>query len=211
LFALIRINALRLARRYAAAKPGRGHHPVTATRHSIVIQLLHWSIALGILSSYIMGLVMEDLPRGAPRNLMTMLHVSLGLLGVALTVLLALWRLVIPGLPPLEGGVAMQRLASLGHGALYAAMLAVPLLGLAMMWELGREVSVFGLFTLPSPLIADRVLGRQMEGLHEFGAHALLALAGLHAAAALFHQFVLRDGGLQRMLPATGPLRFPRA
>jgi len=47
---------------------------------------------------------------------------------------------------------------------------------------------------------------------HEFGAKALIALIGLHAAAALFHQFVLRDNVLQRMLPSTSsPARVRKA
>jgi cytochrome b561 len=46
---------------------------------------------------------------------------------------------------------------------------------------------------------------------HEFGAKALIALIGLHAAAALFHQFVLRDDVLQRMLPGTSPTRARKA
>ena len=32
-------------------------------------------------------------------------------------------------------------------------------------------------------------------------ANTILILAGLHAAAALFHHYVLRDGVLHRMLP----------
>jgi cytochrome b561 len=183
---------------------------MTAQRHSAIIQALHWLIALGIFSSYALGLGLEEFPRGAPRNLVTMLHASLGLLGLALTLLLALWRLIIPGLPRLEGNPMIQRLARLAHWGLYAAMLAVPLLGLGMMWLKGREVMVLGLFTLPSPFSANRGLGEQMEGLHEVGAHALLALVGLHAAAAVFHNIVLQDGGLLRMLPRSGPFRYPR-
>jgi len=183
---------------------------MAAQRHSAIIQALHWLIALGIFTSYGLGLVMEDFPRGAPRNFVTMLHVSLGLLGLVLTLLLALWRLIIPGLPPLEGSPMIQRLARLAHWGLYAAMLAVPLLGLGMMWLKGREVVVLGLFTLPSLVLVNRGIGEQMEGLHELGAHALLALAGLHAAAALFHHILLQDAGLRRMLPRSGPFRYPR-
>ena len=40
--------------------------------------------------------------------------------------------------------------------------------------------------------------------LHELAAWMLLALIGIHAAAALFHGLILRDGVLQRMLPWTG-------
>lgn len=180
-------------------------------RYSSIVRSLHWVTALLILISYGLGLIMKEFPRGPSRNFLTMLHVSLGLLGVTLTIMLAMWRLMVPGPQPLAGSASMQHLAWFGHLALYAAMLAVPLLGLAMMWAKGRDVGVFGLFILPSPIAADRAWGSQIEELHEFSAHALLALAGLHAAAALLHQFVLRDHGMERMLPLSGPLRIPRA
>jgi cytochrome b561 len=37
--------------------------------------------------------------------------------------------------------------------------------------------------------------------LHELSAFALVGLAGLHMAAALKHQWIDKDGLLQRMLP----------
>ncbi|HEY1090070.1 MAG TPA: cytochrome b/b6 domain-containing protein [Burkholderiaceae bacterium] len=37
---------------------------------------------------------------------------------------------------------------------------------------------------------------------HALAANSLLIVAGLHAAAALWHQFVRKDGVLRRMWPA---------
>jgi len=184
---------------------------MTSQRHSAVIQSLHWAIATGIICSYISGLVIEVFSRGMPRITVTTLHLSLGLLGVTLTLLLAMWRLSRPGLAPIASTALLERLARVAHFGLYAGMVAVPLLGLAMMWAKGRDVAVFGLITLPSPIATDRALGRQFEELHELAAHGLLALAALHATAAVFHQLVLHDHGLERILPRSGPFRFPRA
>ncbi|MGA8785710.1 MAG: cytochrome b, partial [Polaromonas sp.] len=39
---------------------------------------------------------------------------------------------------------------------------------------------------------------------------AIVWLAGFHAAAALFHHFVLKDGVLASMLPRWLPLRQPK-
>ena len=64
-----------------------------------------------------------------------------------------------------------------------------------------RGDSIFGLFSVPSIAPGDRALRRLVGGWHETAANLVLILAGLHAAAALFHHWALRDGVLRRMLP----------
>jgi cytochrome b561 len=44
-------------------------------------------------------------------------------------------------------------------------------------------------------------LGRWMRGWHGFAANTILIVGGMHAAAALFHHYLLRDDVLRRMLP----------
>ena len=58
-----------------------------------------------------------------------------------------------------------------------------------------------GLFTLPSLVDIDEDLGDLASELHETGAYLLLALIGLHVAAALHHHFILKDQTLRSMLP----------
>ena len=58
-----------------------------------------------------------------------------------------------------------------------------------------------GLFTIVSPIEANRALGRSAKEVHELLAWALVLLAGLHAAAAFWHHLVLRDGTMRRMIP----------
>ena len=50
-------------------------------------------------------------------------------------------------------------------------------------------------------LSRDRPLAAQLSSVHVFLGYALLALIGLHAAAALFHHFIRRDDVLNAMLP----------
>ena len=54
-----------------------------------------------------------------------------------------------------------------------------------------------------SPWPADRAFARNLKGIHEWLAHGLMALAALHAAAALVHHWVFKDGTLARMLPGS--------
>jgi cytochrome b561 len=48
---------------------------------------------------------------------------------------------------------------------------------------------------------ANKALRHLIGDWHALAANAILILAGVHAAAALFHHFILRDGVLRRMLP----------
>jgi cytochrome b561 len=90
------------------------------------------------------------------------------------------------------------------HIALYVLMFATPLAGLGNQWARGRASDFFALLSLPSPLAADRALGKMLGEVHETAASAILVLAGIHAFAALWHHFVRRDDVLRNMLPGTG-------
>jgi cytochrome b561 len=47
----------------------------------------------------------------------------------------------------------------------------------------------------------DRALRRLIGDWHALAANAIMIVAALHAAAALFHHYVLHDRVLRRMLP----------
>jgi cytochrome b561 len=91
------------------------------------------------------------------------------------------------------------------HWALYALLLIIPILG----WlgtSMFPALEIFGLFSLPA--IAQKSdLANQVFAMHKAAAWVLIGLAALHAAAALFHYFIRKDGVLQRMLPVLGKRR----
>jgi cytochrome b561 len=82
-------------------------------------------------------------------------------------------------------------------------LLAQPLTGLGNTLLHGRPFALF-VWQVPAWLAPAKSISHQLESLHELGGWMLLALIGIHAAAALFHWLILRDGVLQRMLPWTG-------
>ena len=59
--------------------------------------------------------------------------------------------------------------------------------------------SVF--FRYPHWLAPESSWGAEMGDVHQIVAYLLLGAAGLHVLGALYHQFVLRDALLSRMLP----------
>jgi cytochrome b561 len=64
-----------------------------------------------------------------------------------------------------------------------------------------RGDSIFNVFTIPKMVPGDPALEHQISDWHALAANALLIVAGVHAAAALFHHYILRDETLRRMLP----------
>lgn len=175
-------------------------------RHDSLTQILHWSIALLVVTAFVIAEVREDLPRGDMRTLLLGWHTSFGVTVFALTLVRLAWRPFATVPQPL-GQTWIDRGARLAHIALYGLLVAVPVLGIVLMWARGRGIDVFWLFTLPSPWAADRALAKTLEAVHSTVGDAMLLLAGLHAAAAIVHQFVLKDGTLGRMLPFLSPDR----
>lgn len=178
---------------------------MTRLRHDPLTQALHWLIALAVITTYAIGLIREDLPKGDFRTWLLSLHMSLGLLVAGASVIRIAWRSVAPTPAPVEMAPALALAAKAGHLMLYVALLAVPVLGLLAAWIAGRNIVVFDLVALPSPFAVDKAMGHDLQELHGVAAHAMLLLAGAHAAIAIVHQFVLKDGTLGRMLPFLRP------
>jgi len=76
--------------------------------------------------------------------------------------------------------------------------------GVVLQFARGDAIPVFGLVEIASPWLKDRAFSKNVEEVHEVLAHTLMVVAGLHAAAALIHHWVLRDRTLRRMLPRFG-------
>ena len=94
--------------------------------------------------------------------------------------------------------------ATFGHYALYALLLAVPIVGIVAQLKRGNALPIFGVWHLGSPWPADRAAAHSVIEVHELLTNALLIFAALHASAALIHHYVFGDRTLVRMLPGRG-------
>jgi cytochrome b561 len=169
-------------------------------RYDPLTQAIHWLSLIAIAVAFVIGFLLDGLPRGPAKTQLVNLHASLGVLVIALTALRLGWR-AFAATPPSLGPGFMQFAASAMHLVLSAVVLAVPIGGVLMMAAKGRPFDVFGLLSV-SPFIAtDRAFGQSLEETHELLSYLMLALIGLHSAAAVFHQAILKDGALTRMLP----------
>ena len=126
-------------------RPARGE--ARRDRYDPLSQALHWATVALVLATFALAL-RPDLVKGSAS-----LHKSLGL-ALFFVVLLRLgWRLTAGrGGRPNGDGDALTLAAKAVHGALYAALLAVPLLGWLHLNSKGIGVGMFG---LPMPMLAD--------------------------------------------------------
>ncbi|MBZ9672695.1 cytochrome b [Mesorhizobium sp. ES1-3] len=164
---------------------------------------MHWAVFLLVIGLYGLTYVEELFPRGDPgRALVWWLHISFGMLLFVLIVVRVGLRLTLeaPGLPR-QMSELERWTAKVAHLVLYALLVAIPVLGIVLTWYRGDALSFFGLFTIPAPVSPDRDAARFVRELHSLCANLILILAGLHAAAALWHHFIRKDDVLKRMLP----------
>jgi len=161
---------------------------------------LHWATALLVFVNFLLGVTWDRFAKPA-RQLMEQTHMSLGVLLTAAIVARLLWRWL-PGhaVSSLEAGW-MRIAAQATHFLLYALLVAEAALGFAFRWGGGRPMAFFG--TGIPPLIGEiaKPLRRDLREVHEWVGWTIVILALLHAAAALYHHYVLKDRVLERMLP----------
>ena len=124
-------------------------------------------------------------------------------LGIAILVL-ALIRLGVRaryGAPALPADLPepMKLAAVLSHYALYTLMIAMPLIGWAMLSAAAYPVVLYGNLRLPAILPQSDALHTLLWNTHFYLAFAFFALVLLHLAAALFHALVRRDGVFESM------------
>jgi cytochrome b561 len=174
------------------------------TRYDRVAIALHWLTALLVVVQFVSAITWDSFPRDT-RQAMESVHISLGVLLTAVILARLAWRWV-PGHQVSSLGQGWVRLASKGvHSLLYVLLVVQAGLGFGFRWAQGHSVEFFGLFGIPGPYgELARPVRRQLHELHEWIGWAIVIIALLHALAALYHHYVLKDRVLKRMLPAAG-------
>jgi cytochrome b561 len=180
-----------------------GYQPRSkAGRFDQISITFHW-LSVALVTEQITTAWLLDSAVVAPATLLTV-HRSAGVLTWIVVATRLVWRHYFAYLPPFPASMprVQQQIAKLNEHGLYGFLLLQPLSGLTMMLFRGRPFTLF-FWQVPDLLDRAPTVSSFFWSVHEFGAWGLLALIGLHAAAALLHGLVLRDGVLQRMVPWT--------
>ncbi len=172
----------------------------SARFHPLTIGI-HWLTLLLLIAVYALIELREFFPKGSVmREGMKTWHFMLGVVVFTLVIVRIIVRLLFPA-PPIDPPTPWwQKMLSGGMNlALYAYLLATPVLGWLTLNAKGKAAPFFGL-ELPTLLAPDKPLAKSLESIHETMGYIGLALIALHTIAALFHHYALRDNALQRML-----------
>lgn len=174
-------------------------------RYTPVAMLLHWLIAVAIVTIASLGLYMSGLPLSPWRVHLYGWHKWAGVTVFLLLLVRLGWRAT-HAPPPLPDsiGAHARRAAAMGHALLYVLMFAVPLSGWLMSSARGFQTVYFGILPIPDLMPRDKHLGEVLLRVHQ-ALNLLLAVTVTgHVAAALRHHVVARNGVLASMLPWGG-------
>lgn len=166
-------------------------------RYGTVAVAIHWLSALLVLGLLISGFTAAGMADQAAKASILRIHAVVGSTVLVLTLARIAWWLFADrrpndpaGMPRLQG-----RAAHAVHLLFYVALIGMAASGIGMLILSGAASILFG--GAPGPL--PDFLQYPPRIAHGFGAFFLVALIGAHLAAALYHQFVMRDRLLARM------------
>jgi cytochrome b561 len=174
----------------------------TRFRYGAVAQAFHWLTAILVVTAYFMG------PGGSEQRVYSsavdftrQTHETLGVTVLALVLVKLLWRLIdtAPEDPPMKQW--MRYSAKFIHVVLYGLLIATPVSAFVGAWLEGRPLALWGLGNIGPMLSPAHDFGLSVAALHTTLGNIILWVAGIHAVAALFHHFCLRDGVLLSMAP----------
>jgi cytochrome b561 len=169
----------------------------------------HWATALLVTASFAIAWYRNGIEDLMLRALWLDVHRLIGLIVLALTAVRLTMRW---GAGPISSRgdlpLGMYMASRATHMLIYAALIAMPLLGWAQSSARARHLKLFGQ-PIPSLVRHNPDLADALGSWHTQVGWVLLGLIGLHALAALYHHYVLRDHVLRAMLPAP-PARSPR-
>lgn len=170
------------------------------TRYDNFAIFLHWITVILVLAQFGLAETWGWFARPT-RHVMIVTHMSFGIILSVVIVTRIVWRLI-PGhqMPAAVSGWT-EKASKAVHYLLYAMLAAEAVLGFLLRWSGNEAMSFFGLL-LPPPFSPFSKPAHHLVGeLHNLNGWAIIILAAGHAAAALYHHYVLRDRVLSRMLP----------
>jgi superoxide oxidase len=174
----------------------------SSDRYGSLSIALHWLTLLLLIGVYASINLREIYPRGSdPREALRAWHFMLGLTVMLVTIVRLAARasgaaLVIRPEPARWQQVSAKAM----HLALYALLLGLPIAGWLALSAAGKPIPFFGL-SLPALIGENKSLADTIKEVHETVGTLGYFLIGLHALAALYHHYFVKDDTMRRMLP----------
>ncbi len=171
-------------------------------KYTSVAIALHWVMAVLLITMFILGWYMVDLPKGSDeRTWFFGLHKSIGLTLAMLAVTRLTWRIkqVPPKLPETISEFR-QKLAKSTHWLLYFAMFLQPMSGYISSSFSGYKTKFWGM-PLPHWGWKSPDLNAFFTDIHVVSSYLLIALVFLHISGVVLHLYEGDKAVLKRMMP----------
>jgi len=170
-----------------------------STTFPLLSRLLHWTMALLILTMLFVGAAMVS--SLADYHRLVAIHRPLGILLLVLVAVRLINRLLSPP-PPLPAAMPplLKFVAHASHWLLYGVMFALPLVGWGMLSAAGYPIPLVGGLYLPPILPHDAGVYAVLRPAHTVLAYLLFLTFLAHLGAALTHALVFKDGVFRSMV-----------
>lgn len=167
-------------------------------------QLLHWIMAIVFIVAWVIGFYSGNFLNyaqdGSFKGEVITLHKNIATTILFLLLIRVFWRYThpVPQLPDTMSPI-MQKLAHLGHLALYLMLLALPISGCLFSWSAGHPAPVLYLFNIPQLIDKNPEIMAVVKPIHIYLSWLAGVLVVGHFAAALKHHFIDKDNILRSM------------
>lgn len=184
------------------------HH--STQNYGKVAVVLHWLIAVVVIGMVWFGLYISE---NEAYHLMPT-HKSIGILIFIFVVWRLILRLIKGFLRPISHLNPVQKiLSTLVHWILLLGSVLFPLSGMIMSTMGGRGLQVFGVEVVARnevngrPTAINDAIAEMAANVHEMLVPVMIGAIVLHIAGVIYHQFIIKDGTLSRMLGCTKCLK----
>jgi len=171
----------------------------TKETYGLLSRILHWGMAVAIFAMLPLGLWVTSVDYEDPLyDTLPQWHETIGALLFVLLLFRIIWRFLNPKPKPLSSDPLQRIAAELTHLSFYFLILALIISGYLIITAGGRPLIVLGTIEIPA-LITAKGLEYAAGKFHYYIAFAVIGLATLHAAMAVYHHVVKKDSTLVRM------------
>ncbi|MFO1117443.1 MAG: cytochrome b [Beijerinckiaceae bacterium] len=170
-------------------------------RYSPLAIAIHWIVALCVIGLVPAGLVMARMNEGAAQDRLYTIHVSVGLIVLALSLLRV--GMFLAGRMPEPANVLTpfeRTMSRLAHATMYLLLIVTPWIGWLGVNAYGDDVTFFDLVRMPSLAARDENLSNELFVMHFACALLIASVVVAHLTGALAHA-LRRDGVNARMRP----------
>ncbi len=166
-------------------------------QHSIFFKVMHWLVALTILTAFVLASIFEDM-KFSPEKLQ---YINYHKWAGFMVIIFFIPRIIasLTGYAKITTNTIEDKIAKAVHHVLLLTMISTPVLGWLMSSAKGFQVVLFGKFPIPDLIEKNVELGKQLSEMHEFSAQLMLLALTLHIAGAIIRQFVKKDPVITKM------------